>query len=307
MAGNRKDTPERASALSALLSKLLLTQDLSTLTPQERLDYYQYMCDSLHLNPVQLPFGYLRSKEGKYILYAKKQCTDQLRAVSNVTIEVASREVVAGCYVVNAHAKLPSGRKDEDIGSVWIETLKGPERADAMMKAETKAHRRVTLSICGVAMPDESEIDSSWATVVSYDAATGEIRDPNKKANGPEGPEGILGPSYEELQKSSSAPRPVVSPTPPEVVLIWGRMKDIKTTIEECGKVREWIAGMMGDEEAKTIYYETLHRDCGVMHSNQIPSLNKAKTFVYHLWSIGKTFEDERNEKANIEVATPDL
>jgi hypothetical protein len=43
---------------------------------------------------------------------------------------------------------------------VPIANLKGEARANAFMKAETKAKRRVTLSICGLGILDETEIDS---------------------------------------------------------------------------------------------------------------------------------------------------
>ncbi len=62
--------------------------------------------------------------------------------------------------MVTARATLPSGRTDESIGAVPIDTLKGESRANAMMKAETKAKRRVTLSISGLGMLDESELES---------------------------------------------------------------------------------------------------------------------------------------------------
>ena len=55
---------------------------------------------------------------------------------------------------------LPSGRTDESVGAVSLEGLKGDHRANALMKCETKAKRRVTLSICGLTFLDESEIES---------------------------------------------------------------------------------------------------------------------------------------------------
>jgi hypothetical protein len=66
---------------------------------------------------------------------------------------------VEDCYVVTARATTPI-RQDESIGAVNIAGLKGDVRANAMMKAETKAKRRVTLSICGLGMLDETEVDS---------------------------------------------------------------------------------------------------------------------------------------------------
>src|SRR5262245_20253745 len=63
-------------------------------------------------------------------------------------------------YVVTAQATLPSGRQDESIGAVTIGGKKGDDKCNALMKAETKAKRRVTLSICGLGMLDETELET---------------------------------------------------------------------------------------------------------------------------------------------------
>jgi len=60
---------------------------------------------------------------------------------------------------VTAQATLPNGRSDESTGAVPIARLQGENLANALMKAETKAKRRVTLSICGLSVLDESELD----------------------------------------------------------------------------------------------------------------------------------------------------
>jgi hypothetical protein len=42
---------------------------------------------------------------------------------------------------------------------VWVKGLSGEALANALMKAETKAKRRATLSICGLGMLDETEVE----------------------------------------------------------------------------------------------------------------------------------------------------
>jgi hypothetical protein len=56
-------------------------------------------------------------------------------------------------------ARTKDGREDEDIGAVVL-PASGDSRANALMKAITKAKRRVTLSICGLGQTDESELDT---------------------------------------------------------------------------------------------------------------------------------------------------
>ena len=161
-----QSTLEARPVVSAeLQEKVLLGGDLSRLSVQERLAYYNNICLSLELNPLTRPFEYL-SLSGKTVLYARKDCTEQLRTKRHVSVKIVSREVVEGIYVVTAQACMPDTdmpegiRWDESIGAVPIENVKGEARANAMMKGETKAKRRVTLSICGLGMLDETEVDS---------------------------------------------------------------------------------------------------------------------------------------------------
>lgn len=144
---------------AALVERVLIHGDLRALTPAQKVVYYNQVCDSIGLNPLTQPFQYL-VLNGKEILYARRDATEQLRKLHAVSIVIAAREVTEGIYVVTARASLLNGRTDESIGAVAIETLKGENRANAMMKAETKAKRRVTLAICGLGMLDETEVES---------------------------------------------------------------------------------------------------------------------------------------------------
>src|SRR5262249_39548261 len=51
-------------------------------------------------------------------------------------------------------------RTDESIGAVNINGLRGDALANGLMKAETKAKRRGTLSICGLGFLDETETET---------------------------------------------------------------------------------------------------------------------------------------------------
>lgn len=142
-----------------LLEKVLLEGDLSNLTPAERLSYVNKVCESLRLNPLTKPFDYIKLN-GKLVLYAKKDATEQLRKLNGVSINIISREKLDDVYIVVARATDKEGRTDEAIGAVSIAGLKSHDLANAIMKAETKAKRRVTLSICGLGILDESELDT---------------------------------------------------------------------------------------------------------------------------------------------------
>lgn len=148
----QKDTP------AAVLEKVVIGGDLSKLAPAERLMYYADVCKSVGLNPLTQPFEYI-TLNGKLRLYAKRDATDQIRANKKISIQIVARDVIGQIYVVTARATMP-GREDESTGAVNLAGKTGDDLANAYMKAETKAKRRVTLSIAGLGMLDESELDS---------------------------------------------------------------------------------------------------------------------------------------------------
>ena len=141
------------------MEQALVTGDLAGLDPDARLTYYIKVCESLGLNPLTRPFDYLMLN-GKTILYARKDATDQLRKIHKVSITRLEREQIGDLLVVTASAATPDGRQDSAIGAVNVKGLGGEALANALMKAETKSKRRVTLSLCGLGMTDESEVES---------------------------------------------------------------------------------------------------------------------------------------------------
>lgn len=163
-------TDPKSGALDASIKeKVLLGGDLSALTEQQRLAYYSNLCESLGLNPLTRPFEYI-ILNGKLTLYARKDATDQLRKIHEISIEIKDRRLMGDTYEVLALASMlvdSSGRvrADESIGAVFLPE-KGESRANAIMKAETKAKRRVTLSICGLGWTDEAEVETIPGAVV---------------------------------------------------------------------------------------------------------------------------------------------
>src|SRR5215510_5822195 len=158
---------EESTALAApaqylppdVAEKVVLGGDLSELDAAQRAEYYGAVCRSLGLNPLTKPFEYL-DLNGKLRLYALRDCADQLRRLHGISIYIANRERVSDIYVVTARAKDRHGREDESTGAVTVGNLKGDALANALMKAETKAKRRVTLSIAGLGWLDETELET---------------------------------------------------------------------------------------------------------------------------------------------------
>jgi hypothetical protein len=160
-----------------VVEKVIVGSDLESLTPQQRVAYYRSYCESLGLNWLTKPFDLIKLN-GKLQIYANKGGAAQLCQIRKVSLSIVGEVVIDGVYVVKAAAQLPDGRTDTSTGTVAIDGLRGEARANAMMKAETKAKRRVTLSICGLGVPDESEVETiPNAQRVKFDAETGEVHE----------------------------------------------------------------------------------------------------------------------------------
>jgi hypothetical protein len=166
----------------AIIEQVVIKGDLAALKPEDRVNYYNAVSSSIGVNPLTKPFEYIELN-GKLVLYATRNCTDQLREGRKINVTIVNRERIEDAYVVTARATMPDGRTDESVGAVslmkedgewktaqsgkryferngkWL-PLRGDDLANALMKAETKAKRRVTLSIVGLSLLDETEIET---------------------------------------------------------------------------------------------------------------------------------------------------
>lgn len=206
----------------SIIEQVVMQGDLSKLNPEQRVTYYRKVCESAGLNPFTNPFAYIYLN-GKLTLYAKKDCTEQLRKINGVSIEGLDDKMVDDLYIVKAKAKDKTGRMDESTGAVVIGNLKGEAKANAIMKAETKAKRRVTLSICGMGWTDESEIDSiPNAKQVDVDLATGEIKNVN------------------QIESKANNIPPKVEQESPKISL--EQASELEIILDECEeKYRKWV------------------------------------------------------------------
>jgi hypothetical protein len=142
-----------------IAAKLILHGDISRMTEPQKVQYCINLCNTLGLNYLTQPFSRLMLN-GKEVLYANKNCSEQLRNLHGINLNVVESKVEGTHYKVVVRATNRHNRVDEDIALVSIENLRGEAYSNAVMKAMTKAKRRVTLSICGLGMLDETEIET---------------------------------------------------------------------------------------------------------------------------------------------------
>lgn len=169
-----------ARVLPTQIENVMINGDLSKLSPQERVNYYTAVCESLGLNPLTKPFDYI-PLSGKLILYATRNCGEQLRKIYGVSITDMTTQLIGDdMLVVTVKGVDASGRCDIASGAVSLGTLKGEARANAMLKCETKAKRRLALSICSLGMLDETEVESIQTTArkIEYSPPAAEVVTP---------------------------------------------------------------------------------------------------------------------------------
>ena len=169
--------PAKASSPGDIIEDLIIKGDLAKLTAEQRATYYVSVCKSLGLNEMTKPFDYI-TLSGKLTLYANRTCADQLRKINGISLEIASQKIINDILTVHVKARDRDGREDEDIGAVpFPDTLRGEARANQILKAVTKAKRRVTLSISGLGWFEDAEVDDRPEWVRKRDDYQKQLKD----------------------------------------------------------------------------------------------------------------------------------
>jgi len=158
---------------AAIIEQVLIKGDLGALTEEQRVSYYNRVCESAGLNPLTQPLAYMKLN-GKLVLYALRGATDQLRAVHGVSVVDMDEQDRDGVHIVTVKVTDRNGRSDMARGAVSLAGLKGEALANAIMKAETKAKRRATLSICGLGLLDETEVETIPGAITLAPETAGE-------------------------------------------------------------------------------------------------------------------------------------
>lgn len=155
-----------SNKIQNIIDRLALNSDLSQLTEEEKRQYYYFVCRKYGLDPFTNPLAFIRFRDSnKLQLYARKNCSDQLRKIHGIDAEIVHRGQIEMAVYVEVKVTDKSGRKDTAMGAVPISTEDGRKMspvqlAHALMMCETKAKRRAKLSLCGLAMMEETEVDT---------------------------------------------------------------------------------------------------------------------------------------------------
>lgn len=141
--------PASKESLMAIAETALIQGDLRAMSQEQRVDYYLRLCDSVGLNPYSKPFIYVEMK-GKLVLYPTKSVTNQLAKIHGLSFSPPDVKIADDMIMVTVTVKDRNGRTDTDMGIVPAPKGMGEDRANAIMKAITKAKRRAVFSLVGM-------------------------------------------------------------------------------------------------------------------------------------------------------------
>ena len=141
--------------LSPRIRELIVKNDIGQMSDEERVEHYANICKMLGLNPLTSPLGYFNF-DGRVQLYAKREATEQLRALYGISCEILDRQWVAPpdsdrktIYMVSVRAtrngriddasgavSMIAKRRNRSSGNVEKQALTEEEVANAMLRCE---------------------------------------------------------------------------------------------------------------------------------------------------------------------------
>jgi hypothetical protein len=150
--------------------------DLDRLSDEQLHQYYLDAC-AFHGVPPELnvlAFTYMDSGDGarRRVLYAKKGATDIIRDRLGISVADLRKEIFNGTLTYTCFGKNKDGRLEIAVGASYIEGLTGRALEVAIMVAQTRAVRRMTLQFAGAGLLDETELQADSKTVDIKDALT---------------------------------------------------------------------------------------------------------------------------------------
>ena len=238
------------------LEKVILNADLSSLSGEQRVNYYMQVCNQYGLDAFTRPFEYIKLNN-KLVLYATKSCASALQELKSISVEIVKQEQFQDVWIVTvrgtrANEKAADGRViAENVGITPIKGLSGDALSNSIMKAVTKAQRRLILQMCGLGSTDETELQSI-ANVSPQPVVKVEVDEQGEIAA-----EEVIPPEVSTVAKRVQAPTPNVD------------ADDQDWRLQTCEEHRiDWELGENQFETGDTHY--RFHRDLSCTFSNYL-------------------------------------
>jgi hypothetical protein len=144
--------------------------DLESLNEEQRQDYIKAVCKHMgvpdNLNLVALTRMDDGEGPSRLVAYAKRGATENVRDNLGIDVVSLTSQLLVGSIVFTATGKNAKGRQEISTGAKYIEGLTGTRLDDAIMTAQTRATRRMTLQFVGAGVLDESEVHQGKTVTV---------------------------------------------------------------------------------------------------------------------------------------------
>lgn len=153
------DTPSMQKTLPSSAVRATMSGDWNGVSDADRMRFLKHMCDALSIPLVLNPFKFI-SMKGKTVLYSTAEAAFSLARKNKMTVKVTEErfDKESQILTVKVTATHPKGEQSDDVGKIYLGGLSGQDRANAEMKAVTKAKRRAIFSALGLSVMDEDEI-----------------------------------------------------------------------------------------------------------------------------------------------------
>lgn len=160
--------------------KFAIIHNLEGLSSEELAQYLRDASVYFKLDPDLngLDTIWMNAEDGmrKLVVYARKGTTDILREIHGISVTAIVRDdSFPGCAVFMATGKNPAGRQEMAVGAHAIEGLKGERLAYAIMTAQTRSGRRLTLQFVGGGLLDVSEVNAQTADISTSPASLAQL------------------------------------------------------------------------------------------------------------------------------------
>ena len=149
----------------SIIREVALRGNLAALNDEELWSYYQSYCRYVGLDPITKPFDLLeqdvKGKGRQLTLYPNARCSAQLTRQNQLSFSEPKVEMneMLGLAIVRVEARLPNGASRWGDSCIAYKGMEQWKMENAYKKAVTQAHRRAVLGLCGLAGPDESEVE----------------------------------------------------------------------------------------------------------------------------------------------------
>jgi hypothetical protein len=241
---------DRESAAGAL-AHVLGTGDLYQLSNEQRVAHYVNLCRSQGFNALTRPYQWIEFKETEsgppvLTLYLKPTGAAQMLRNHHVSVKKIRNEVVGELFVCEVEGRQPDGRTMTASKYVSLVNKYGKlphyQLKNALMAAETGAHRRLALAMFGGAAGPDADEAAEWRAV-TVDGTGAVLDDPTAEqkalAADPVMAKVIREPVYEdavvpEMDGPDQRPRAAeIDPPKPEP----GPRPSFRPSEEEVGKL----------------------------------------------------------------------